>query len=80
MLDWKCNIHDCELTSHEVVSKRYTTTMIEPEYTEVYYCEKCFDEYAEGKTKSYKTWEANEIYDAFQVDQDIKAWKEDNNG
>ena len=54
--------------------------MIEPEYTEVYYCEKCFDEYSEGKTKSYKTWEANEIYDAFQVDQDIKAWKEDNNG
>jgi hypothetical protein len=54
--------------------------MIEPEYTEVYFCEECFEEYAAGKRKSYKTWESNEIYSAFQVDQDIKSWKEDNNG
>jgi len=76
----KCYKHDCDLVPQEVVSKRYTTTMIEPEYTEVYYCEKCFDEYSEGKAKSYKTYNASEMYDAFQVDQDIKAWKEDNNG
>ena len=75
----KCYMHDCELTSQEVVSKRYTTTMIEPEYTEVYYCEKCFNDYADGKVKSYETYNANELYDAFQVDQDIKAWKEDRN-
>ena len=76
----KCNKHDCDLVSQEVVSKRYTTTMIEPEYTEVYFCEECFEEYAAGKRKSYKTWESNEIYSAFQVDKDIKSWKEDNNG
>ena len=75
----ECYIHSCELTSQEVQSSKYTTTMIEPEYKEVYFCEECFEEYTEGKRKSYKTWESNEIYSAFQVDLDIKAWKENNN-
>ncbi len=69
----KCNIHDCELTSQEVQSNVYHTTMIEPEYTEVYFCERCFSEYSDGKRKSYEMFNANDLYD---VDNDIKSRKE----
>ena len=69
----KCYIHNCELTSQEVQSNTYHTTMIEPEYTEVYFCEECFDEYSEGKRKSYKMFNANDLYD---VDNDIKSRRE----
>jgi|TARA_R110002020_G_scaffold215680_1_gene422924 hypothetical protein len=47
--------------------------MIEPEYTEVYFCEECFDEYSDGKRKSYKMFNANDLYD---VDNDIKSRRE----
>tara|TARA_R100000808_G_C2152935_1_gene162732 strand:+ start:969 stop:1118 length:150 start_codon:yes stop_codon:yes gene_type:complete len=47
--------------------------MIEPEYTEVYFCERCFSEYSDGKRKSYEMFNANDLYD---VDNDIKSRKE----